>query len=155
MRREQPHADTSHLSSGRTRYARLRLISCCSTVLAHEASRLAVLEAKKGRDIGRYQQAVQRLQTIAPDDLEARLDEEWIDHTTKAVTSATERMELELKGYKNNLIKESIRVCLISFHCFTPSSLTPRPHSPSVPLTDPLLRLTDQTLTMCLLIECQ
>ncbi|KAI9886184.1 MAG: hypothetical protein M1823_002036 [Watsoniomyces obsoletus] len=96
--------------TGRTRYARLRLISCCSTVLAHEASKAAVIEAKQGRDVARYQQAVQRLQTVAPNDPEARLDEEWIENTTKAVNSATERMGMELKGYKNNLIKESIRM---------------------------------------------
>lgn len=34
----------------------------------------------------------------------------WVDKMTKQVKSETDRLEAELKGYKNNLIKESIRV---------------------------------------------
>ena len=34
----------------------------------------------------------------------------WVDKMTRQVTIETDRLEAELKGYKNNLIKESIRV---------------------------------------------
>jgi 26S proteasome subunit RPN7 len=35
-----------------------------------------------------------------------------MDMTEKQNQAETQRLEAELKGYKNNLIKESIRVCL-------------------------------------------
>ena len=49
---------------------------------------------------------------VAPDDPDAVLDRMWMEKTRKKVKIETDRMELELKGYKNNLIKESIRVRL-------------------------------------------
>ena len=51
------------------------------------------------------------LQQIAPDDPDSTLDTGWMERVTKQVAAETERLEFELKGYKNNLIKESIRVC--------------------------------------------
>ena len=53
---------------------------------------------------------VATLRDIAPEDPRATLDMVWVDRTTKEVKLETDRLELELKGYKNNLIKESIRV---------------------------------------------
>ena len=38
------------------------------------------------------------------------LDRPWIDKTTKEAKLGREKLEVELKGYTNNLIKESIRV---------------------------------------------
>ena len=55
---------------------------------------------------------METLQQIAPDDPDSTLDTGWIERVTKQVAAETERLESELKGYKNNLIKESIRVCL-------------------------------------------
>jgi COP9 signalosome complex subunit 1 len=43
-------------------------------------------------------------------------DAAWIDATQKAVRAKTEKLEAELKTYKNNLIKESIRVCTLYIH---------------------------------------
>ncbi len=40
----------------------------------------------------------------------------WIDRMTKQTKAETDRLELELKGYKNNLIKESIRVSFLAVH---------------------------------------
>ena len=54
------------------------------------------------------------LREIASGDPDATLDLDWIDRMKKHVKGATDKMELELKGYKNNLIKESIRVCYFS-----------------------------------------
>ena len=70
----------------------------------------ASAEAKLGKDVGRYDVAVSTLQEIAPGDPDAIPDLGWIDKTTTQVKAETDRLELELKGYKNNLIKESIRV---------------------------------------------
>jgi COP9 signalosome complex subunit 1 len=98
-------------SVGRTRYTRLYTIGTTSTQLCIEALRSAVAEAKRGRDLGRYDQAVTALHKVVPEDPDSKPDHEWYDRTQKAVKAETERLEQELKGYKNNLIKESIRAC--------------------------------------------
>ena len=53
---------------------------------------------------------METLRQIAPEDPDATPDLGWVDRTTKQVKVETDRLEQELKGYKNNLIKESIRV---------------------------------------------
>lgn len=52
---------------------------------------------------------------VAPDEPEAVLDNDWVERTQKLVRAETDRLEHELRGYKNNLIKESIRVCCPPF----------------------------------------
>lgn len=100
------------MSVGRTRFNRLLLIGTCSTHLSTEALKLAVAEAKSGKDISRYERAVRALAEVAPNESEATLDTEWVDRMQKLIKAETDRLEHELRGYKNNLIKESIRVCL-------------------------------------------
>lgn len=58
-----------------------------------------------------YRHAVLSLQQVAPTDPDAKLDEDWIERTTKELRKKTDALEQELKSYKNNMIKESIRVC--------------------------------------------
>ncbi|KAL1963827.1 hypothetical protein VTN77DRAFT_7758 [Rasamsonia byssochlamydoides] len=96
--------------TGRTRFDRLFLIGTCSTYLSTEALKAAVTEAKSGKDVGRYQKAVQALAEVAPNEPEAVLDTDWVERTQKLVRAETDRLEHELRGYKNNLIKESIRM---------------------------------------------
>ncbi|OAX83217.1 hypothetical protein ACJ72_02417 [Emergomyces africanus] len=110
---EPPKFDLeSYISNytGRTKFARLYLIGTCSTVLSVEALKMAVAEAKNGKDVNSYARAVEALARVAPQDPEAKLDTAWVDHTSKVVKAETDRLEHELKGYKNNLIKESIRM---------------------------------------------
>lgn len=95
---------------GRTRFHRLYHIGTTSTYLAPEALKQAVTEAKKGQDVALYKKAVSALHAVAPEDSEALLDGEWVNRTELAVKRETARLEQELKGYKNNLIKESIRM---------------------------------------------
>ncbi|MCJ1429482.1 hypothetical protein MMC29_007396, partial [Sticta canariensis] len=95
---------------GKTRLDRLLLIGSSSTYLCLEALKAAIAESKLGKDVGRYDIAVSTLQEIAPGDPDAIPDLGWLDSTTKQVKAETDRLELELKGYKNNLIKESIRM---------------------------------------------
>ena len=95
---------------GRTRLDRLLLIGTTSSYLCLEALKAAITEAKLGIDVGKYEEAVSILREIAPGDPDATVDLKWIDKTNKQVKAETNRLELELKGYKNNLIKESIRV---------------------------------------------
>ncbi|KAL2009957.1 hypothetical protein VTN00DRAFT_5764 [Thermoascus crustaceus] len=96
--------------TGRTRFDRLFLIGTCSTYLSTDALKAAVAEAKSGKDVGRYERAVKALAEVAPNESEAFLDKEWVERTQKLVRAETDRLEHELRGYKNNLIKESIRM---------------------------------------------
>ena len=86
------------------------LIGRTSTRLCVDALRAAVAEAKKGKDIDRYGQAVEHLHSVLPTDQYAVLDKSWMERTAQANRAETQRLDAELKGYKNNLIKESIRV---------------------------------------------
>lgn len=99
-----------HDHTGRSRYDRLLHIGKHSKVLAVDALRAAVREAKKGDDVGRYREACLYLQAVAPNDEEAQIDQEWERKKEEQNKKETLRLENELKGYKNNLIKESIRV---------------------------------------------
>lgn len=98
-------------SAGKTRFDRLYLIGSTSSYLYPEALKGAIAEAKRGKDISRYEVAVATFREIAPNDPDATMDLAWLDRMNKQVKAETDRLELELKGYKNNLIKESIRVC--------------------------------------------
>jgi COP9 signalosome complex subunit 1 len=75
-----------------------------------EALKAAVHEAKQGTDIGRYKEAWECIRIAAPNEPEAVLDQRWIDRVDLQNTTELQRLEGELKGYRNNLIKESIRV---------------------------------------------
>lgn len=96
--------------AGRTKFDRLLFIGKSSVTLCVDALKAAVAEAKSGQDVGRYKEAWDSIRLAAPDAPEAQRDEAWIESTDKANKTETLRLETELKGYRNNLIKESIRV---------------------------------------------
>ncbi|KAI1374687.1 26S proteasome subunit RPN7-domain-containing protein [Hypoxylon crocopeplum] len=96
--------------TGRTRFERLLLIGQCSVPLCVDALKAAVAEAKRGKDIQRYRDAWELIRVAAPGEPEARWDEQWATKTETANEEETHRLEAELKGYKNNLVKESIRI---------------------------------------------
>lgn len=79
-------------------------------MLCVDALKAAVNEARKGRDTEAYREAVELLHLVAPHEPEAALDTTWIANTNRTNKAEAARLEAELKGYKNNLIKESIRV---------------------------------------------
>ncbi|KAH6681976.1 COP9 signalosome-like protein complex subunit 1 [Halenospora varia] len=95
---------------GRTRLERLIHIGVCSAFLGVDALKLAVKEAKLGKDTKKYLEAQAHLETVGPDEREAIRDIPWLESTDKRNHAETQRLESELKGYKNNLIKESIRM---------------------------------------------
>ncbi|KAI1412920.1 26S proteasome subunit RPN7-domain-containing protein [Hypoxylon sp. FL1857] len=95
---------------GRTRFDRLLLIGQSSVPLCVDALKAAVAEAKRGKDVSRYREAWECIRIAAPDEPEAKWDEAWATATDKANKAETHRLEAELKGYKNNLVKESIRI---------------------------------------------
>ncbi|KAE8451956.1 hypothetical protein EG329_002120 [Mollisiaceae sp. DMI_Dod_QoI] len=110
---DQPKFDLeSYIANytGRTRLERLILIGNCSSILGVDAFKLAVKEAKRGKDITRYLEAQTPLETLAPREPEAARDLAWMDRTKSSNIAETARLESEVKGYKNNLIKESTRM---------------------------------------------
>lgn len=72
--------------------------------------RLAAAEVKKGKDVNLYERVMQLFGQIAPYDSASKQDSAWIDRTNSEAAAESHRLEGELRGYKNNLIKESIRV---------------------------------------------
>lgn len=98
--------------SGRTGVNRLLLIASTSTVLSVDALKLAVKDVvATGKDVQQYRNITEELRHLAPNDADARFDKLWADRIDKANQAELHRLESELKGYKNNLVKESIRVC--------------------------------------------
>ncbi|KAF4637910.1 hypothetical protein G7Y89_g172 [Cudoniella acicularis] len=95
---------------GRTRLERLIHIGFFSGFLGVDALKLAAREAKLGRDTKKYLEAQTLLEQLGPEEREAIRDLSWIDSMDKKNQAETHRLEAELKGYKNNLIKESIRM---------------------------------------------
>ncbi|KAG7290610.1 hypothetical protein NEMBOFW57_000613 [Staphylotrichum longicolle] len=95
---------------GRTRFDRLFLIGRSSVPLCVDALKASIAEAKRGRDTQRYREAVECLRIAAPSDQDATFDQTWLETQEKANKAETNRLLTELKGYKNNLIKESIRM---------------------------------------------
>lgn len=79
--------------------------------LCVDALKAAVAEAKQGQDVQRYRDALECIRVAAPFEPEANFDQEWVDNTERVNRAKTQNLESELKGYKMNLIKESIRVC--------------------------------------------
>ncbi|KAK4650264.1 hypothetical protein QC762_705870 [Podospora pseudocomata] len=95
---------------GRTRFDRLLLIGRSSVKLCVEALKAALAEAKRGRDTQRYRDVFEYLRVAAPNDPDAVFDKKWVDRQDVANHEETQRLLTELKGYKNNLVKESIRM---------------------------------------------
>ncbi|KAI5891032.1 uncharacterized protein SCHCODRAFT_02627943 [Schizophyllum commune H4-8] len=107
--------------TGRTAIFRLiHIISHCPT-LAPEAYKAAVEHVYQSRDPQLYQQVLSAYETVAasagtpdapfpkPEDI-MPLDPKWIDETNARNANERVKLEVELKSYTNNMIKESIRM---------------------------------------------
>lgn len=111
--RETPRFDLDNYIQnykGQNRIDRLLHIGRCSTVLCTDALKAAVAAAKTGKDLQRYRDALECLREAAPDDTEARPDNAWVEKTSAENAQNVHRLDLELKGYENNLVKESVRL---------------------------------------------
>lgn len=109
---ERQYAD---LFLGFTRLDRLHHIGSHSAYLAVDAYRIAIAEAKQGKNVKLYLLLVEELSQIAPNDPAALTDTAWAEKKTREVQQEQDRLDHELKSYKNNLIKESIRVRCSTF----------------------------------------
>jgi COP9 signalosome complex subunit 1 len=95
---------------GPIRLDRLIAASNAKSALSTDALRLAVIEAKKTPNSTKYVQLADRLRAVSPKDPLGTIDKGYVQTTSRKTRAETDRLELELKQYKNNLIKESIRV---------------------------------------------
>ncbi|GKU00910.1 cop9 signalosome complex subunit 1 [Fusarium langsethiae] len=111
--KEQPKIDLDlYISNytGRTRIDRLIQIGKSSVPLCIDALKLAIAEAKTGSDVSLYVEAWNCIRVAAPQEPEAQLETEWVDRVERENKAETARLESQLKQYRHNLIKESIRM---------------------------------------------
>ena len=88
---------------------RLAHVAANCPPLSRQALSIAINSAKKGKDVAVYRRLVSLASQLDIKDL-ASPDSSWIDRTEDANKREGTRLEQELKGYKNNLIRESIRM---------------------------------------------
>ncbi|KAJ3089637.1 cop9 signalosome complex subunit [Quaeritorhiza haematococci] len=99
--------------TGHTKIERLIFIAERCPTLQVDAYKLALAEIKNTLNTTKYITVVNRLNEA----LNARnmggqvpVDQAWVETTQKLARAKTEKLEAELRSYKNNLIKESIRM---------------------------------------------
>jgi len=92
--------------SGHTKIARLIFIAEHCKSLEKDAYRTAIEELKRTMNTSLYRSLHEKV----GERLGFPLDTQWIDSTDKKAAAQQERLELELNGYKTNLVKESIRM---------------------------------------------
>ncbi|KAJ7544309.1 hypothetical protein O6H91_09G073400 [Diphasiastrum complanatum] len=98
------------LYTGRTRIVRLFFIAdhTKSPSLELDALRMAFKEIKKGENTALFKEVVEKIgERLGPSFL---LEQDWIDSVDRRAAQRLEKLEMELNGYKTNLIKESIRM---------------------------------------------
>ncbi|KAI8989078.1 G protein pathway suppressor 1 [Trametes punicea] len=115
-----PFEIETYISSytGRTYVDRLLHIMSVCPALAPQALQLAVAEALKGRDTNLYREIFNRYERIHADagdeiphlSVLAEPDEHWIEETNLRNQAEKTKLEVELKTYSSNMIKESIRM---------------------------------------------
>ena len=97
--------------SGHGQIQRLRFIALKSPTLQVDALKYAIrLIKERTLNVAVYQETTEQLRLLVPSLPETFVDQTWIESATRATKAITEKLEAELKNYKNNLIKESIRV---------------------------------------------
>ncbi|KAI9008335.1 26S proteasome subunit RPN7-domain-containing protein [Gaertneriomyces semiglobifer] len=98
--------------TGHTKIERLLFIADRCPPLAVDAYSAALQELQSTADVSKYVKVHKKLNEVlsANGKPSASLNEPWIDRMTKEARLKTEKLEKELKDYKNNMIKESIRM---------------------------------------------
>jgi COP9 signalosome complex subunit 1 len=103
----QPIADHN---IDQTKFSRALFIGEHCAPLRLDALKTALSLAKQSNNPKFYEQAHYILNHYFPTEPEASLDQTHINNVRRHIRAESERLENELKGYKNNLIKESIRM---------------------------------------------
>lgn len=95
-----------------TRIERLLFIAEHCPPLQIEAYKLALEALKKTLNFNKYLQTLTKMnEALAAKHLPVvPVDTQWVETTQRAAKTQTDKLESDLKTYKNNVIKESIRV---------------------------------------------
>lgn len=99
--------------TGHTKISRACFIAERCPSLEIEAYKLALAETQLNtNDTRKYEHIANQLNAAlrARNEPEVTVDKEWIQNTQRQTKATTEKLEAELRNYKNNMIKESIRV---------------------------------------------
>jgi len=88
---------------------RLRFVAEHSEQHQIEALNLTARAAKKTLNIDAYVDAVEKLHQIGAQELAGTLDENWISETKKRISATNDRLDTNIKNFRNNAIKESIK----------------------------------------------
>jgi COP9 signalosome complex subunit 1 len=95
----------------RSSIKRLIFIANACPQLAPQALSKAVEYAKEGRDTNLYQSVLAMYNSVSGPQYPALpLDQDWLDRTVAKNQQDKEKLEVELKMYTGNMIKESVRV---------------------------------------------
>ncbi|KAH8549334.1 26S proteasome subunit RPN7-domain-containing protein [Umbelopsis sp. PMI_123] len=98
---------------GHTKVSRACFIAERCPALEVEAYKIALVETQTNSlDTQKYEHIITRLNAAlkARNEPELPVDKEWIQTTQKQAKATAEKLEAELRNYKNNMIKESIRM---------------------------------------------
>ncbi|KAG2172338.1 hypothetical protein INT43_004880 [Umbelopsis isabellina] len=98
---------------GHTKISRACFIAERCPSLEVEAYKLALAETQLNtEDTRKYEHIAIQLNAAlrARNEPEIAVDKEWIQNTQRQTKATTEKLEAELRNYKNNMIKESIRM---------------------------------------------
>jgi COP9 signalosome complex subunit 1 len=77
-----------------------------------DAYKLALSELESTRNVNLYVKVLDQIRALNPSEIDEMVVNEWISQTRKSNQATLAKLESELRNYKNNLIKESIRVFL-------------------------------------------
>lgn len=122
-------------TKGRTGIERLIHIMMHCPSIAPEAFQLCVQHIHQSRDpslyqnlLAAYEQLTNNADLNLPNMMElAELDVKWADETIAKNQTDRIKLEVELKTYSNNMIKESIRVRLLLKSYLFPCDINPPP----------------------------
>ncbi|EJU01508.1 G protein pathway suppressor 1 [Dacryopinax primogenitus] len=95
--------------SGKSRVRRLLHIASCCPSLSAQAYQLAIQTLLTMRDAHAYVHAVAAYNQL-PGVMQVDQDQEWIDRVRAENQNQREKLEVELRTYQSNMIKESIRM---------------------------------------------
>ncbi|KAK9832518.1 hypothetical protein WJX81_004497 [Elliptochloris bilobata] len=109
----EPLLDLEAYASGYTGHARVARLLFIATKTAGsptelEALRLAADQLRKGENTAQYAEVMELIDgRLGP---QYTLDRVWVEAVDRRAATVQERLEADLSGYKNNMIKESIRM---------------------------------------------
>jgi hypothetical protein len=104
--------------SGHTKIDRLVFIAERCPSLAIEAYNLALIDLKKEPNLNtqKYLSILNKLNELllSRGETSVSQDSAWTEAVNRTVSTQQQKLENDLKNYRNNMIKESIRVCIFT-----------------------------------------